>query len=221
VAIAVSVSIMGAGDWLAARFSNRTATRDVVRVVCGALLLIPLLARSVSIVPEARVYGGSMWFFKPVRPYMDRYDSGRPELRFARFVRNATDRDTGVLVHPAFERYRLEPRFDIALDRPLSKGHSSPTHPPNELPGGVRRWVFIAPVATFSEEERAKLAKIHPYLEVDDHFMLDLRSQTTDVRVWRSRPRDPSLTWTLFHSYAEPPVSWERDLQREHQLTAR
>ena len=210
VAIAVPVSLFAMAGWI----RERTGIIPSFAVV---LLLVPLAIRIVQIVPEGRHVGGSMWFFTPVRGTMDTYDSGRHELRFAERVKAWTDRDTGVQLHTSLKPRRLEPRFDITLDRVTHRWSQNPrTEIPNHQ--GATGWVFIAAVDAFSEEQRASFASRHPYRESDGYFMLDLREDSRSIEVWGAMPVAVTPQWWLLHSSFEPPVKSTRLAAAEHSL---
>jgi 4-amino-4-deoxy-L-arabinose transferase-like glycosyltransferase len=210
VAIAVTVSLFATTRWIRQR-AGTTASLGVL------LLLVPLTIRIVQIVPEGRSVGGSMWFFTPVRGAVDTYDSGRPELRFADRVKAWTDRETGVQLHTSLKPLRLEPRFDITLDRVT---HRWSQNPRPELPNkqGATGWVFVAAVDAFPEEERAVLASRHPYRQFGDYFMVDLRHEARDIQAWGLTPIPYSIPWWLFHSAFEPPVRATRLIGVEQSL---
>ena len=210
VAIAVTASLFTMARWIRAR-AGAAASWSVL------LLLVPLAIRIVQIVPEARYVGGSMWFFTPVRGAVDTYDSGRPELRFATSVKAWTDRDTGVQLHTSLKPLRLEPRFDITLDRVT---HRWSQHPREEIPNaqGAKAWVFIAAVDAFSDEERAAFASRHPYRQYGDYFMLDLRSEGRDIEIWGLTPLPFDLRWRLLRSAFEPPIRASRQIASEQAL---
>ena len=210
VSIAVSTSLVSIARWVRSR-SGPVASLSVL------VLLLPLGLRVAEIVPQGRYVGGSMWFFTPVRGRMDNYDSGRPELRFARRVKAWTDRDTGVQLHTSLKPLRLEPRFDITLDRVTHRWSQNPRSKiPNEQ--GVTGWVFLAKVEAFSDEERAALASRHPYRQFGDYFMLDLRHRGRSIEVWVLTPVPPNLRWSLLHSAFEPPVRARRLIAAEQAL---
>ena len=210
VAIIVAVSMFAAGRWLRARVG-------VAASFSVLLLLVPLGIRVAQIVPEGRYVGGSMWFFTPVRGAMDTYDSGRPELRLARRIKAWTDRETGVQLHTSLKPRRLEPRFDITLDRVT---HRWVQNPRPEIPNdkGVSGWVFVSALDAFPEEARAAFAARYPYRQYGDYFMLDLRREETSVEAWGLTPVAPGLRWWLFHSAFEPPVRATRLVAAEHAL---
>jgi len=210
VAIVVTVSLFAAARWIRVR-AGLLASFSVL------LLLLPLAIRVAQIVPTGRYVGGSMWFFTPVRGEIDEYDSGRPELRFARRVKSWTDRDTGVQLHTSFKDYRLEPRFDITLDRVTHRWSQNPrSEIPNEQ--GATGWVFVAAVDAFSEEERAVFASRHPYRQFGDYFMLDLRVEARDIEAWGLTPVPYTPRWRLLHSSFEPPVRAARLIGVEQSL---
>lgn len=210
VAIAVPVMLFASARWLQRRAGALVGSSVLV-------LLIPLAVRVVQIVPQGRYVGGSMWFFTPVRGAIDTYDSGRPELRFARRVKAWTDRATGVQLHTSLKPLRLEPRFDITLDRVTHRWSQNPrTEIPNEQ--GATGWVFIATVDAFTEEERAAFASHHPYRQFGDFFMIDLRREARDIEVWGLTPVSYSPQWWLFHSSFEPPVRATRVIGSEQSL---
>jgi hypothetical protein len=202
VAIAVPVSLFAMTRWL----RERAGTAVSFSVV---LLLIPLAIRVVQLVPEGREVGGSMWFFTPVRGAMDTYDSGRPELRFAEHVKSWTDRSTGVQLHTSLKRLRLEPRFDITLDRVT---HRWSQNPRSEIPNdkGATGWVFVAALDAFTEEQRAVFASRHPYRQLGNYFMVDLRTSARDIQAGGWTPAPMSARWWLLRSAFEPPVSSSR-----------
>jgi hypothetical protein len=155
-----------------------------------------------------------MWFFTPIRGAIDDYDSGRPELRLARRVKAWTDRDTGVQLHTSMQPRRLEPRFDITLDRVTHRWVNAPRA---DLPSdeGATAWVFIASVDAFSEAERAAFAAQHPYKQYGSYFMVDLRENSREIRVWGLTPIAYSPRWWLFHSAFEPAVRASRRIAAE------
>lgn len=213
VAIMVASSLLAAGRWIRRR-------AGLAPSLTVAILLVPLAMRVAEIVPEGRHVGGSMWFFTPVRGFMDTYDSGRPELRFAERVRHWTDRDTGVQLHTSLKPRRLEPRFDVTLDRVTHRWSQNPRpEMPNEQ--GATGWVFIAAVDAFSEDERATFASRHPYRQFGDYFMLDLRREAQDIEVWGLDTLPFDLKWWLFHSAFEPPVRAARRIAMEQALNER
>jgi hypothetical protein len=181
------------------------------------LLVLPLALRAADIVPAGRAVGGSMWFIAPLRGPVQAYDSGRPELRFARRVKAWTDRSTGVQLHTSLKPRRLEPRFDITLDRVTHRWSTSP-RPSMPLERGVTGWVFVAAVDAFPEEDRAALAARHPYRQHGDYFMLDLREHTGSVEAWSLTPTLKSARWWLLHSAFEPPVRTTRNVAVEQSM---
>jgi 4-amino-4-deoxy-L-arabinose transferase-like glycosyltransferase len=210
VAIAVAVSLFAMARWIRER-------AGVAPSLAVLLLLVPLAIRVVQIVPEGRYVGGSMWFFTPVRGATDTYDSGRPELRFARRIKAWTDRDTGVQLHTSLKPLRLEPRFDITLDRVT---HRWSQNPRIEIPNkqGATGWVFVAAVDAFPEEERASFASRHPYRQFGEYFMVDLRREARDIEVWGLTPLLPSPRWWLLHSSFEPSARATRSIAVELSL---
>ena len=210
VAIAVPVSLFAMAGWIRER-------AGAVVSLTVLLLLVPLAIRVVQIVPEGRYVGGSMWFFTPVRGAMDTYDSGRPELRFAERVKEWTDRDTGVQLHTSLKPLRLEPRFDITLDRVT---HRWSQNPRVEIPNdeGVSGWVFVAALDAFPEEQRAAFASRHPYRQFGDYFMLDLRKEARDIEAWGLAPIAVTPRWWLLHNAVEPPVRATRLIAAEQSL---
>jgi 4-amino-4-deoxy-L-arabinose transferase-like glycosyltransferase len=210
IAIAVAVSLLSTARWIRQR-AGLAASFGVV------LLVLPLAVRAVQIVPEGRYVGGSMWFFTPVRGAMDSYDSGRPELRLAERIKAWTDRQTGVQLHTSLKPRRLEPRFDITLDRVTHRWSQNPRADiPNER--GVTGWVFVAAVDAFTEEERATFAALHPYLQYGEYFALDLRRSGREVEAWGLTPFGAGARWWLFHSAFEPPVRAVRRIAVEQSL---
>ncbi|MGB5809238.1 MAG: glycosyltransferase family 39 protein [Polyangiales bacterium] len=215
VAITVSVSILAT-----ARALGGTAATRIAAVAIAACVLIPLAVRDGAMVAEGRHVGGSMWFFTPVRGAIDTYDSGRPELRLAELVRERTDRATGVQLHPGFKSRRLEPRFDITLDRATYRWSPRPRERIDNRQG-VDGWVFLAPIAEVAEEERIALASRHPYREFDAYFMADLRREGVDVEIWKSVSTPATVGWRLLHSPRESPVRMSRSRTKEDDLRAR
>ncbi len=210
VAIAVTTSLFETARWISGR-AGRLAGVSVL------LLLVPLAIRDVQFVPTGRYVGGSMWFFTPVRGSIDQYDSGRPELRFARRVKAWTDRSTGVQLHTSLKQFRLEPRFDITLDRVTHRWSQNPRRDiPNDQ--GATGWAFVAAVEAFSEEELAQFASRHPYRQYGDYFMLDLRRDARDIEVWGLTPVQFSPRWRLLHSAFEPPTRATRRIGVEQSL---
>jgi 4-amino-4-deoxy-L-arabinose transferase-like glycosyltransferase len=209
-AIMTASTLWAMGRWIRTR-------AGLIPSMAVALLLVPLGIRDARIVPQGRYVGGSMWFFTPVRGAMDTYDSGRPELRLAERVKAWTDRSTGVELHTSLKARRLEPRFDITLDRVTYRWSPNPrAQIPNEQ--GATGWVFVAAVDAFSEEERALFASRHPYRQFGDYFMLDLRRHGQEVEVWGLTTLAFSPRWWLFHSAFEPPVRATRLVAEEQSL---
>jgi 4-amino-4-deoxy-L-arabinose transferase-like glycosyltransferase len=213
VAIAVPVSLFAMARWI----RERAGTPASFTVL---LLLVPLAIRIAQIVPEGRYVGGSMWFFTPVRGATDTYDSGRPELRFAERIKEWTDRDTGVQLHTSLKALRLEPRFDITLDRVT---HRWSQNPRIEIPNnrGATGWVFVAALDAFPEEQRAVFASRHPYRQFGNYFFLDLRKEVRDIEAWGLTPLEVSPRWWLFHNAFEPPVRATRLIPAEQSLDAK
>lgn len=210
VAIITAVSLLSAGRWIARR-------AGLVPSLSVLLVVTPLVLRAAEIVPKGRYVGGSMWFFAPVRGRIDTYDSGRAELRFAERVKGWTDRETGAQLHTSLKPRRLEPRFDITLDRVTHRWSQQPRPDMPHL-RGIRGWVFVAATDAFSAEERAAFAARHPYRQFGDYFMLDLRRRARDIEVWGLTPVAPGLVWWLFHSAFEPPVRATRLIAVEQSL---
>jgi len=213
VAIAVPVSLFAMARWIRER-AGAAASLSVL------LLLVPLAIRILQIVPEGRYVGGSMWFFTPVRGATDTYDSGRPELRLAEHIKAWTDRNTGVQLHTSLKTLRLEPRFDITLDRVT---HRWSQNPRVEIPNnrGATGWVFVAALDAFTEEQRAVFASRHPYRQFGDYFLVDLRKEARDIEAWGLTPLDINPRWWLFHSSFEPPVRATRLIAAEQSLDAK
>ncbi|KPK17014.1 MAG: hypothetical protein AMJ62_03105 [Myxococcales bacterium SG8_38] len=210
VGIMVASSLIDAGRWIRGK-------AGIAPSLALALLLVPLGIRVAQIVPQGRYVGGSMWFFTPVRGEMDTYDSGRPELRFAERVRAWTNRDTGVQLHTSLKSRRLEPRFDVTLDRVTHRWSQNPRSDiPNEQ--GAAGWVFVAAVDAFTEEERARFASRHPYRQFGSYFMLDLRRDELDIEVWELTTLSFNPRWWLFYSAFEPPVRATRQIAAEQSL---
>ena len=210
VAITVPASLFAMARWIRERVG-------AVVSVSVLLLLVPLAIRIVQIVPEGRYVGGSMWFFTPVRGAMDTYDSGRPELRLAERVKEWTDRDTGVQLHTSLKPLRLEPRFDITLDRVTHRWSQNPrVEIRNDQ--GATGWVFIAALDAFPEEQRAAFASRHPYRQFGAYFMVDLREEARDIEAWDSTPLAIGPRWWLLHNAFEPPVRSMRLIEAEQSL---
>ena len=210
VAIAVAVSLLASARWVRER-AGLAASLAVL------LFIVPLAIRTVQIVPEGRHVGGSMWFFTPVRGSMDTYDSGRPELRLAEWIKSWSDRGTGVQLHTSLKPRRLEPRFDITLDRVTHRWSQNPrTDIPNSR--GVTGWLFVAALDAFTEEERAAFASRHPYRQYGEYFVLDLRQGKSEIEAWGLTPLEPDTGWWLFHSAFEPPVRAVRLIAVEQSL---
>jgi len=210
VAITVAASLVAMARWIRQK-AGPAASLAVL------LLLVPLAIRVAEIVPEGRHVGGSMWFFTNVRGATDRYDSGRPELRLARRIKQWTDRSTGVQLHTSLKPLRLEPRFDITLDRVTHRWAQNPRVViPNAQ--GATGWVFVAALDAFSEEERAALASHHPYRQYGNYFMLDLRREARDIEAWVLTPLPFNPRWWLLHSAFEPPARAVRAIAIEQSL---
>jgi hypothetical protein len=210
VAIAVPVSLFAMAGWIRERAGAAVSLTVLV-------LLVPLAIRVVQIVPEGRYVGGSMWFFTPVRGAMDTYDSGRPELRLAERVKEWTDRDTGVQLHTSLKPLRLEPRFDITLDRVTHRWSQNPrVEISNDQ--GVSGWVFVAALDAFPEEQRAAFASRYPYRQFGDYFMVDLRKEARDIEAWGLTPIAVTPRWWLLHNAVEPPVRATRLIAAEQSL---
>jgi hypothetical protein len=185
------------------------------------LLLVPLAVRAAEIVPAGRRVGGSMWWVAPVRgPVHDDYDSGRHELSFAEQVREWTDRRTGVLVHHSIERLRPEPRFNTHLDRERVNVRQLP---PSGLPSrpGVDGWVLIGLTEALTSDRLGELAARHPYWQWGRFFMLDLRRQGPDVRVWDVHPQPRSALQRYFASPFERPLAGRRAPESERAILTR
>jgi hypothetical protein len=132
-------------------------------------------------------------------------------------VKAWTDRDTGVQLHPSLKSRRLEPRFDITLDRATYRWSPRPRpHITNDQ--GVEGWVFIAPVQELPENERIDLAARYPYRQFDGYFMVDLRTEGTDIEIWDVAPQATTPSWWLFQSAFEPPVIASRSPTKEASL---
>ncbi len=223
VSIAVATSLLAIGRSIETRidqaFEGRLSLGARTKLARAAALgvaifLLPLAIRDAQIVPKGRYVGGSMWFFTAVRGAIDTYDSGRAELRFAERVKAWTTRSTGVQLHPSLQSRRLEPRFDITLDRATYRWSPRPRpHITNDQ--GIDGWVFIAPVGELPENERIELAARYPYRQFDGYFMVDLRTEGTDIEVWNVTPQATTPRWWLFHSAFEPPVTASRSTAKE------
>ena len=210
VAIVVATSLVGAAKWIRVR-------AGLLASLAVLLLVVPLALRVVDLVPDGRRVGGSMWFFTPVRGSMDTYHSGRPELRLAAWLKSRTTRAAGVQLHTSLKAQRLEPRFDITLDRVTHRWVQNPRRDiPNDK--GAAGWVFVATLDAFSEEERAAWAARHPYWQYGEYFALDLRNEGKDIEAWTLTPREPDLRWWLLHSAFEPPARATRAIAAEQSL---
>jgi len=209
-AITTAVSLFAMARWVRER-AGVAASFSVL------LLLLPLAVRVVQVVPEGRSVGGSMWFFTRVRGRVEAYESGRPELRFAERVKAWTDRDAGVQLHMSLKPLRLEPRFDITLDRVTHRWSQKPRP---EMPNkeGATGWVFVAAVDAFPEDERAEFASQHPYRQFGDYFMVDLRREGRDIEAWGLTSLPYDARWWLFHSAFDPPVRATRLIAVEQSL---
>ncbi len=226
VSIAVTTSLLAIGRSVETRVNRALEGRPsifarakVARAAAFsvAIFLVPLAVRDAQLVPRGRYVGGSMWFFTPVRGAVDTYDSGRPELRFAESVKAWTDRDTGVQLHPSLKSRRLEPRFDITLDRATYRWSPRPRpHITNNQ--GIEGWVFIAPVDDLPENERIDLAARYPYRQLDGYFMVDLRAEGPDVEIWDVAPQAITPRWWLFRNAFEPPIIVSRSTAEEASL---
>ncbi len=228
-AVATATGLIDLGRWLRAntpRILGRlrgTPWEGRIAVAAGLsvyLLLVPLFVRSIQLVPRGKEVGGSMWFVAPTRPGgIEKYDSGRPELRFADQVRSWTDRSTGVLYHDSIDRMRPESRFDTTLDREMTTVH---TTRPDDLVGperlGITGWVFIAAASAVPPRDRAELAARHPWRQFGDYVMVDLRTDGPRVEVWRLEEQPFDLWWWYWHSAFEPPVVPVRDAAAEAAL---
>ncbi len=212
---AVAIAVPSALFAIAHRVRERAGV--AAAFVAVLVFLVPLGARVVQIVPQGRYVGGSMWFFTPIRGAIDEYDSGRPELRFARRVKAWTDRETGVQLHTSLQPRRLEPRFDITLDRVTHRWVNAPR---DDLPDaqGATGWVFVAAADAFSEADRAAFASRHPYRQYGNYFMLDLRERARKIRVWGLTPVATRLRWWLLHTPFEPAMRASRQIAAEQSL---
>lgn len=221
VAIACATTLIALARSVGARLSPRL-TAPVAKgigVFLAVALMAPFAVRVVDIIPRGRRVGGSLWFEYTVRTDTpETYSSGRAAIRFAEKVRQWTDRETGVLVHRAFQRRRPEPRFDITMDRSFARTSGISERTPTRE--GITGWVLIAPVDAVPEAQRRRLASRHPYWQWGEFFMVDLRSDEPDVRVYRLVADEPSLAYWYFVSPFEPAVRGERSPERERELTA-
>ena len=120
-------------------------------------------------------------------------------------------------LHPSLQSRRLEPRFDITLDRAT---HRWSPNPRIEITNdqGVNGWVFVAPVEELPEIERVDLAARYPYRQFDQYLMVDLRGEGTDIEIWSVTPKAITARWWLFHSAFEPPVAASRSTAEEASL---
>ncbi len=218
VSIAVATSLLAIGRSVESRMSGLAGARVArAAALSVGVFLVPLGVRDAQLVPRGRYVGGSMWFFTPVRGAVDTYDSGRSELRFAERVKAWTDRDTGVQLHPSLKSRRLEPRFDITLDRATYRWSPRPRpHITNDQ--GIDGWVFIAPVEDLPENERIDLAARYPYRQFGGYFMVDLRTEGPDIEIWDVTPQAITPGWWLFRNAFEPPVIVSRSTTEEASL---
>jgi len=225
VAIACATLLLDARRWVEDRIGalvrmelwrGRVATGSSLAVF---LALVPLLVRTVDLTPRGRAVGGSLWFTEPTRPGgIPTYDSGRRELRFADQVRRWTDRSTGVLLHEDIFRTVPESRFDTTLDREmLTVQMVEPAMVGPRLPG-VTGWVLVAPLKSLSEKVKLELARRHPFRVFGDYVMVDLRSDTPGVEVWKLEEEPFNLSWWFFKSAFEPPATPVRDTFAEEAL---
>ena len=229
VAMTVGISV----HWLARKvqgppvapppgWRSLTRWRPILAGLLVFALLTPLAYRSAWLVPQGRSVGGSLWFITHVRAAKpEKYTSGRPGLRFMRFVKEHTDRNTGVLLHRGLDRDRPERRFTITLDREhkwLKRG-SLGLAPPKRI-GVTGGWVLAAPVKSIRARERRFLAAKHPWLQYGDFVMVDLRRNERDIRIWNLPEAEMSLGWWFWHSPWEAPITMERDDEAEAALRA-
>ena len=221
VAIAVSTSVWAVARYSAARWasgdqaSRRGWVFPTAASVAMALTVLPLTVRAVELTPAARSVGGSMWFVSDVRLSRDHYDSGRPELRLAEAVRGFFGRRVGVLLHAGMERRRLEPRFNITLDRELHVVQSLDDVPPAAPVAG---WVMVGAIRDVPREARLRWAAHHPYWEWDEFFIIDRSTDGPDVRAYRLEEQPMDLWYAYFVNSWEPPVRVRRDPARERAL---
>jgi hypothetical protein len=214
--------VRGSARW---RAMARTRGRYdwALRAAVLALLALPpvsLLARSAELVPRGRQVGGSLWFVANTRgPTPSTYDSGRAELRFADRVRAWTDRETGVLIDDALDLFRLEPRFDITLDREVRRVKAGAITPAPAQ--GIRGWVYIGTTATQSTDAVLARAGEHPVTFYDHYFMIDLRRRERSVGLYRLARAESSLGYRLLQSSFEPHLREVRDREAEDALALR
>ncbi len=222
VAIACSTFVLGIVRRVGAPIA-RNVNLPFARVVTAPLVLLammPLILRDIDLVPDGRRVGGSMWFCRATRgPTPAPFESGRRELHFVEQVNAWTTRQTGVFVHPGFDRFVPEPRFYVTLDRQTSMTPGIPNPLPMEA-GVTDGWVFIAPVASVPSREIAQLARAHPYWEYDRYFMVDLRREGRDVRAFAIEELPFSLTYAFFVNPYEPPVRAVPSPERVAELNA-
>ncbi|MDF1564600.1 MAG: hypothetical protein P1V51_16265 [Deltaproteobacteria bacterium] len=205
---------IAAADLLPAAWPRSRATR--ASALALALAIVGTYAHAAILVPAGREVGGALWFVRRVRDEpIQTYWGGYPELRLARWVRAATDRETGVLVHRAIRETIPEPRFFITLDREYREVGNVPSVAPRSP---VERWVFVAPLSAVPLPRRAALAARHPYRQVDDYFMVDLSRQGRDIEVFRTEPAEASLFHRFFVDAWDPPREWIPDEAAEAEL---
>ncbi len=187
--------------------------------VCALGLLLPFFERVIEIVPAGRSVAGSMWFVGPVRrPTPTPYSSTRPELRFGKQVRAWTNRNTGVLRHRSLNSTADSPLWAITLDRELRGVADIPA----KLPAGPKEgWVFVADRRSFDKTKLLEIVSRHPYYQYGHHFMLDLRSKQTDVRIWQVRETPMTAGHWFWMSPFEPPVAAVRVPAAEARLIAK
>ncbi|MDH5492049.1 MAG: hypothetical protein OEY14_08845, partial [Myxococcales bacterium] len=209
MAIALPGVLLGAIGWLRGRWPEGRRA-PILAVSLIALALLPLAHRIVFLVPRARHAGGSMWFVSKARTDTpERYDAGRPELLFAEKVKEWTDRRTGVWIHSSFDRFRTEQRVEVTMDRVWRR---SRTIRPRALQGaGLDGWVVIGVVDTVPRPEVLAMARQHPYRQVGNFFMLDLRREGSEVRIYELEEQPMSLDWAFLHTPFEAPLAPRRD----------
>lgn len=230
VAIASSLAVWWIGRQLcrgveraaSGRLGARWARRaGILAGLCASLLLVPLVARSMWLVPLAKTVGGSMWYVVPTRsPQTETYpSSGRTEIRFARMLRQRTTRSTGVLMHVGMKTLAPECRFVTTLDREMvDVGNIPRTMPQKE--GVTQGWVFVGAVKDFSPRQRAYAAARYPYLQYEHLFMVDLRIRRRDIQIWVDRPREMDAYWWYMVNPFEPPVQAVRLTDMEAAMEA-
>jgi 4-amino-4-deoxy-L-arabinose transferase-like glycosyltransferase len=223
-AIASTELVLGlarAAAGLAARVLKPSWARAGVGVVVTLACFAPFLTHAYRVIPVGRRYGGSMWFAVPERGPMPKYQSSRPELVFARFVRDATDRDVGVYLHTSFERTIPENRWFTTLDRSFKRTDKVPKavkrRLQKKLSGG---WVLVGLTRAVPQSDILRIGNAHAVDFVGPYFMVDYR-KPRGVRVFDLVPGEASAAYRFFVTADEPPVSLVRNGAQERKWSER